>query len=169
MSDTRVPNTLFFAILAAGILQCLHDYPLLPGRLASHFAASGNANGWMTKSQFLMTYAIVLLPALILEFRMPRRIAATGGNRLRLPNKEFWLAPERRAETFAYFERFFAWYGCAFLLLEVFAMGMAMRANFQSPPQLPASLMLFAIAAFVLFNIVCVTAMLRRFSKLPQG
>jgi len=169
MSEPRVPRTLFFAILAAGILQCLHDFPFLPDRLASHFSAAGHANGWMTKQQFLMTYAVVILPAVALEFLMPRRIAGTPGNRLRLPNREFWLAPERRAETFAYFQKFFAWYGCAFLLLEVIAMGLAMRANFQSPPQLPTGPIVFAIAAFVLFNIVWVAAMVRRFSKLPQG
>jgi len=169
MSEPRVPRTLFFAILAAGILQCLHDYPLLPNRLASHFSAAGNANGWMTKPQFLLTYAVVILPALAAEFWLPRKIARTADNRLRLPNEEFWLAPERRGETFAYFENFFAWYGCAFLLLEVFAMGLAMRANFQSPPQLPTGPIVFAIAAFVLFNIVWVAAMVRRFSKLPQG
>ncbi len=168
MSDTRVPRTLFFAILAAGILQCLHDFPFLPDRLASHFSAAGHANGWMTKQQFLMTYAVVILPAVALEFLMPRRIAGTPGNRLRLPNREFWLAPERRAETFAYFQKFFAWYGCAFLLLEVIAMGLAMRANFQSPPQLPTGPIVFAIVAFVLFNIAWVTATFRRFSKLRQ-
>ncbi len=142
MSDTRVPRTLFFAILAAGILQCLHDFPFLPDRLASHFSAAGHANGWMTKQQFLMTYAVVILPAVALEFLMPRRIAGTPGNRLRLPNREFWLAPERRAETFAYFQKFFAF---------------------------PTGPIVFAIAAFVLFNIVWVAAMVRRFSKLPQG
>jgi hypothetical protein len=34
MSDTRFPRNIFLAILAAGILQCLHDYPLLPERMA---------------------------------------------------------------------------------------------------------------------------------------
>jgi uncharacterized membrane protein len=168
MSDTRVPKILFLTILAAGILQCLHDFPFLPERLASHFGASGNANGWMTKSQFLMTYAVVILPALVLEFWMPRRIGRRPDSRLNLPNKQYWLAPERRTETLAYFEKFFAWYGCAFLALEIFAMGLAMRANFQNPPVLPPGVMVFAIMAFVLFNIACITAMLRRFSKLPQ-
>jgi uncharacterized membrane protein len=169
VSDTRVPKTLFFAIVAAGILQCFHDYPLLPNRLASHFAASGNANGWMTKSQFLLTYAVVILPALALEFWVPRGIAGRPDNRLRLPNKEFWLAPDRRAETFAYFGNFFAWYGCAFLLLEVFAMGLAMRANFQSPPRLPTGPIVSAIVVFVFFNLAWVIAMFRRFSKPPPG
>jgi uncharacterized membrane protein len=167
MGNTRAPRSLFFAILAAGILQGLHDFPLLPERLASHFGALGNANGWMTKPQFFITYAVVLLPALVLEFRLPRRVARMDQNRLHLPHKNYWLAPERRTGTFAYFEKFFAWYGCVFLLLEVFTMGLAMRANFQSPPQLPTGPIVSAIVAFVLFNVAAILAMLRRFSKVP--
>ena len=105
------------------------------------------------------------MPALAVEFWLPRRIAKTGDDRLRLPNKEYWLAPERRGETFAYFERFFGWYGCAFLALEVFAMGLAMRANLETPPRLPTAPIVSAILAFVLFNLLAVLAMFRRFSK----
>ncbi|MGA7796649.1 MAG: DUF1648 domain-containing protein [Candidatus Acidiferrales bacterium] len=164
MSGTRIPRVLFFAIVLAAIAQCVHDYPLLPDRLASHFGASGMPNGWMTKSQFFITFAIVLLPALAVEFWVSHRIANKPDAKLRLPNKEYWLAPERRAETFAYFDSFFAWYGCAFLFAEVFAMGLAMRANFDTPPQLPTGPIVSVIAGFVLFNIVAVIAMLRRFS-----
>ena len=165
MPDPRIPKNIFLAILAAGLLQCFHDFPLLPERIASHFGASGDANGWMTKSQFLMTYAAILLPALVLEFWMPRRIGRTTDKRLNLPNKEYWLAPERRAGTLAYFKNFFAWYGCAFLLLEVFAMGLAMRANFQSPPRIPTVPIVTAIVVFLAFNIAWVVAMFRRFSR----
>lgn len=165
MPGSRSARVLFFAILGAGILQCLHDLPLLPDRVASHFDPSGNANGWMTKPQFLLTYVLALVPALAVEFWIPRRIAKTGEGRLRLPNKQYWLAPERRCETLAYFERFFAWYGCAFLALEVFAMGLAMRANLETPPRLPTTPIVSAILAFVLFNLVGVITMFRRFSK----
>jgi uncharacterized membrane protein len=165
MADPRIPKCFFFAILAGGLLQCAHDFPLLPERMASHFGASGAANGWMTKSQFLLVYAAILLPAFFLEFWLHRRIATTPEKRINLPNKDYWLAPERRAETFAYFENFFAWYGCAFLLLEVFAMALAIRANFQSPPRMPAVPIVTAIAAFLAFNIAWIVAMLRRFSR----
>ena len=165
MSGTRIPRGLFFAIVLAAIAQCVHDFPLLPDRLASHFAASGMPNGWMTKSQFFFTFAIVLLPALFVEFLLSYGIAKKSDAKLRLPNKEYWLAPERRAETFAYFDSFFAWYGCAFLFVEVFAMGLAMRANFDTPPQLPTGPIVSVIAGFVPYNVVAVLAMLRRFSN----
>jgi uncharacterized membrane protein len=166
MSGTRIPRILFFAIALAAIAQCVHDFPLLPGRMASHFGASGMPNGWMTKPQFFITYAVVLLPALIVEFWAHRRVAKTPDAKLRLPNKEYWLAPEHRAETFAYFKSFFAWFGCAFLLVEVFAMGLAMRANFETPPLLPAGPIVSVIVGFVLYNVAAIVALLHRFSTL---
>lgn len=164
LSGTRLPRVLFVAIVLAAIAQCIHDFPLLPDRLASHFAASGIPNGWMTKTQFMVMYGVVFLPALAIEFWVSHRIANKPNAKLNLPNKEYWLAPERRAETFAYFETFFAWYGCVFLFVMLFAMGLAMRANFDTPPRLPTGPIVSDIAGFVLFNIAAVIATFRRFS-----
>lgn len=164
MSSTRLANSLFFAIAVVAVAQCVHDFPLLPERVASHFGPSGMPNGWMTKSQFLTIYAVMILPALAVEFWVARRIAKTPGARINLPNKEYWMAPERRASTVAYFESFFAWYGCAFLLLLVFVMGLALRANLAPSPQLPTGPTVVALGAFVLFNIAAIVAMYHRFS-----
>jgi uncharacterized membrane protein len=146
-----------------GITQCVYDFPLLPDRIASHFGPSGMPNGWMNKTQFLITYAVVLFPALFVEFWLHRKVANTPQGKLRLPNKEYWLAPEHRAETIAYFQSFFAWYGCAFLLVEVFAMSLAMRANLSDPPVLPTGPMISLVSGFVLFNVLAVISMLCRF------
>jgi uncharacterized membrane protein len=164
MPGTRIPRILFFAVVLAALAQCIHDFPLLPDRLASHFGPSGLPNGWMTKPQFFITYALLFLPALFVEFLVGRKVARSPANKLRLPNKEYWLAPERRVETFAYFERFFAWYGCAVLLMEVLAMGLAMRANFDDPPMLAAGPIFSVVGGFIVFNVAAVTAIYRRFS-----
>jgi uncharacterized membrane protein len=164
MSGKGVPRGLFFAIVFAAIVQGAYDFPLLPDRMASHFAASGMPNGWMTKSQFFAVYALTLLPALVVEFWVGRSVAKTPDARINLPNKEYWLAPERSATTFAYFENFFAWYGCALLLLVVFVMGLAMRANLTPPPRLPTGPTIAALVVFVLYNIAAVVMVLRRFS-----
>jgi uncharacterized membrane protein len=165
MSDTRAPNTLFFVIFAMGVLEFFHYFPLLPETLASHFSGAGRANGWMTRAQFSITFAVATIPALAVEFFVPLGIAGTKGNRLNLPNKDYWLAPERRTATFAYLQRFFAWYGCAVLLLEVVTRDLAIRANFKNPPEIPTGSIHFAISAFVIFNIAAIVAVFRRFSK----
>jgi len=105
------------------------------------------------------------LPALVVEFWISKKIANKPDAKLRLPNKEYWLAPKRRTETFAYFHSFFAWYGCAFLLVEVFAMGMAMQANFHTPQQLSTVPIVSVLGGFVLFNVIALIAVFRRFSS----
>jgi len=165
MSGKRIANGVFFAIVLLTIAQCAHDFPLLPDRLASHFAASGAPNGWMTKTQFMWMYGILLLPALAIEFWVSRQIANKPDGQLHVPNKEYWLSAERRSETYAYFDTFFAWYGCAFLFVVVFAMGLAMRANFNTPVQLPTAPIVSVLVGFVLFNVAAIAGMLRRFSN----
>ena len=164
MSRNTLPRGLFLTIALVAVAQCVYGFPLLPQRMASHFGPSGMPNGWMTKFQFVVVYAITLIPALMVEFWVARTIAKMDGARINLPNKEFWLAPERREATFAYFEGFFAWYGCVFLLLIVFVMGLAMRANLTSPPRLPTGPLLSALVAFTAYNIAAIVVMLRRFS-----
>jgi len=169
MSNARLPRALFFVIVVAAFLQCMHDLPQLPNRIASHFGPSGMPNGWMSKTPFVVLYAVMVLVAASAVFLVPRSIAKTSNDRIHLPHKEYWLAPERRAETWAYFERHFAWYGCVFLLLIVFAMELVIQANFRTPPQLSSGPFLFLILAFLLFNLVWVIQLFRRFSKTPQA
>jgi uncharacterized membrane protein len=165
MSSKAIPRSLFFVIAAMAIAQCVHNFPLLPDRMASHFDASGTPNGWMTKPQFFLVFAIVFLPALFVEYWLHRKIAKSPGGKLNLPNKEFWLAPERSAKTFAYFESFLAWYGCAFLFVVVSAMSLAMQANLDSSPHLATGPILYVLGGFALYNVVAIAAMFRRFSN----
>ena len=166
MSDVKTPRILFFTILFAGLAFAMHDFSQLPERMASHFNASGMPNGWMPKSGFFLVYLFVISAACSVEFLVPRSIAKRSDRRINLPNKEYWLAPERRAETFAFFDKFFAWYGCAFLFLEVCVLELALQANFQTPPVLPTGPVVTLLVAFVVFNIGGVIAFYRRFSRI---
>ncbi len=160
-----LPNSIFGAILLAAVAQCLFSLPHLPDRLASHFGASGLPNGWMTKQAFFVVYAVMIAVAAIVEF-YPGRLIARSPARINLPNKQYWLAPERRMATFAYFEKYFAWYGCAFLLTIVLAMGLAIQANLNPPPRLSTGPIVAVIFGFVLFNLVSLVLLFRRFSKI---
>lgn len=165
MRDARLPRNIFAVILFAALVKAAYDYPLLPGRMASHFGAGGFPNGWMTKDVFFAVFGVLVLFSTLMVLLVPRRIAASPDERIRLPRREYWLARERRAETMAYFTVQFAWYGCAFLLTEVLAMEMAIQANFRTPPRLATGPILLVIVGFVLFNTVWVIAMVRHFAK----
>jgi len=165
-SGSRLPRTIFVAIVLAAIAQCVFSFAQLPETVASHFGPSGAPNGWMSKQAFFAIYAVVIALASVVEVFPARSIAKSSTARINLPNKEYWLAPERRAETMAYFEKFFAWYGCAFLLILVLIMGLAINANLNPPPHLPSGPTLAIIVGFVAFNIAAVVQIFRRFSKI---
>lgn len=169
MSGSRLPRFIFFTIIAIALAQAVYNFPLLPDRLASHFNASGLPNGWMSKQAFFIAYAVMILVAAIPEFYVPYSIANTSNARINLPNKDFWLAPAQRAGTMEYFEKSFAWFGCALLLVEVCAMGLAIQANFSSPPRLPATPILSLVAAFFVYTIVWIVLLTRRFSNVPPS
>jgi hypothetical protein len=164
MPKSWLPKAVFLLVALVALWQCATSFSVMPDRVASHFAASGLPNGWMTKQAFFMVYgAMVLLAALIEVY--PARSIAKSPSRIHLPNKEYWLAPERRAETLACFEEYFAWYGCVFLLVEVLAMGLAIQANLNPPPRLSTGPIWMVVVGFVAFNIGFVVHLLRRFSN----
>jgi uncharacterized membrane protein len=165
MPNLRLAHVAFAATATVGAIQCALDYPQLPARVASHFGASGAANGWMTKQAFFAVYAAIVVVCALVGFLAPRRIEKTSPARINLPNKDYWLAPERREATFAYFRTSFAWYACAFLFMLVLAMGLAIQANFASPPRMAGGSALTLVGAFILFNLLWVLSLFRRFSS----
>lgn len=165
-SGSRLPRSIFVALVLAAVAQCVSSYSRMPDLVASHFGPSGAPNGWMTKDAFFVIYAVVIALAGVIEIFPARSIANRSPASINLPNKEYWLAPERRAETMAYFDKFFAWYGCAFLLILVLIMGLAINANLNAPPHLPTGPTLAIIAGFVAFNIAAVLQIFVRFSKI---
>lgn len=165
-SGSRLPRSVFAALALLAIGQCVFSFPHLPDVVASHFGPSGAPNGWMSKQAFFAIYVVMIALAGLVEIFPARAIAKSSPARINLPHKEYWLAPERRSETMAYFEKFFAWYGCAFLLILVLIMGLAINANLNPPPRLPTGPTLAIIVGFVLFNIAGIVRIIRRFSKI---
>jgi uncharacterized membrane protein len=164
MSNSWIPKAVFLMVALVALWQGVTSFSAMPDRVASHFAASGLPNGWMTKEAFFIVYGVMVLLAAVIEV-YPARSIARSPSRIHLPNKEYWLAPERRAATYACFEEYLAWYGCVFLLVEVLAMGLAIQANLNPAPRLSRGPIGMLVVGFLAFNIAFVVQLLRRFSK----
>jgi hypothetical protein len=164
--NQRLPQNLFAVIVLMALAKGIYDYPMLPDRLASHFDAFGAPNGWMMKPAFFAVCIAAILTSSVVGFLVPRAIAASPDAKIRLPHKEYWLAPERRGETFRFLKRYFAWYGCALLLIEVLAIEFAIGANYNVPIRFPAGPMLLIVGAFLVFNLFWTVQIFRRFSKM---
>lgn len=143
----------------------LHTSAALPPIVASHFAASGAANGFMSRGTYvsIMLLFIVAAPVLIVLFP----IAATGsdGKNLNLPHRDYWLAPERRAETIAFLRIHGQWFAAAVSLFLSYVHWLVVRANELRPPRLPSFGMSAGLVVFFLFVMVWLVVLFARFLR----
>ena len=166
--DSRWPRLVFALLLLYAAVHFSLVYPRLPGVVASHFDARGVPNGWQPKPAFFGVLVVVSVVVAVIGFAIPKMIAVLPPQRINLPNKNYWLAPERLAETTAFLNAHFAWFTCALFLFNVLVFDYAIQINLhpQNPPS-PARFW-YILAAFLVFVIVWTIPMLAKFLRPRQ-
>src|SRR5215470_4782083 len=98
LNDARWPRFFYILLVFLGLLMAAYYYPRMPERMASHFAGDGRPN------------------------------ASQPNARINLPNRDYWLASERRAQTMNYISAFMGWFGCAVLFVLISGTFLAFQA-----------------------------------------
>ena len=167
MFNARPPSSIFFSLALLGAVQYFYYAPRLPEIVASHFGRGGSVNGWETKTLFFSLELGSIVLATVISFGVPRMIGALPISMINLPNKEYWLSPERRDETLGYLQMHMMWFGCALLAFLLFVMELAFRANLLNPPRLNLAAFVPALMAFLVFVGISTIRLIVRFSRLP--
>jgi uncharacterized membrane protein len=148
-------------------VQIILQLPVLPTPFAQTFNASGKAVGWGTPHEFviinLFIVAIIVAVALVLPGFMGKRSKL----RWRLPNRDYWLAPERLPSTIEHLKRQFLWHGVMTLLLLMAVFQLVVDANLKQPPHLDSTRLLILIGGYVLFIVLWAYTFWRKFSRIP--
>lgn len=135
----------------------------LPDLVASHFDASGIANGFMPRTVYirLMLALLIGLPALTVFITW----AAIGNPkaRINLPDREYWLAPERRAETVAFLRGGVMWFGVLLVSFLCYAHWLVVRANEAHPVRLDEQWFFGGLAVFLVVTLIWLTMLLGHF------
>ncbi len=159
----KTSRVIFSVVVILCIVQAAYYYPLLPDRVASHFGASGRPDAWSSKSFFVGLYLAVvgliavLLPSIgLIISKMPVSL-------INLPNKDYWLAPERKRETFAVLSRFFLWMAAATLLLLLDVFHQAFRVHLGEARSLDHPVL--SIVLYAAFAILWSIRLIATFSK----
>lgn len=118
----RIAIVVFLLLSATCIVHGLYYYPRLPDVVASHFGAGGRPDAWSGKGTFIAVYLVSVSMNVIIFLGIVFGIQRMPDSMLNLPHKEYWLAEERRQETFQFFTQYFIWFGIAtsLLLLDIF-------------------------------------------------
>jgi uncharacterized membrane protein len=137
----------------------------LPAVVASHFALGGAANGFMPRAAYIvfMVTVTVLVPALIAL--SGRVIEALPVARINLPNRDHWLAPERRAETLATLSARSVAFAALLAVFLCFVHWLVLQANRLQPPRLDESSFIVGLVLFALATAVWLTLLFMRFRR----
>ena len=168
MNDSRLPTAIYFLLLLFGIVYFAQIYPQLPDRMASHFAADGTPNGWSPKQGFFFLMAMITAVTAIPAFLVPLKLKSLPRQRINLPNKEYWLAPEHAEETYSFFRTYMAWFGCALLFVLLFGTTQAVNANLPSIGHFNSKAMIYVMVGFVGFTGVWLISFIRHFQNVPS-
>ncbi|MEO8275059.1 MAG: DUF1648 domain-containing protein [Thermoanaerobaculia bacterium] len=162
MSD-RARN--FLIALMATALFILWRSQSLPERVASHFDFQGVADGFIARRALVVLLLALAMFGPSILFAVGTFALKLPDSLINLPNKEYWLAPERRAGSLAFFQRVLDRMTLSLLLLLVLLFEEVVRANRREPPRLDEAYFYVGLGAFLLFQAVEVIRLRRRFRK----
>ncbi|OAI56517.1 hypothetical protein AYO49_04130 [Verrucomicrobiaceae bacterium SCGC AG-212-N21] len=157
-----------FLLLAAGFLVYLWSTQgQLPARVATHFDIHGRPNGWMSREgivRFMAVFGLLAPLVVIAAFNSPRFVPIQFVN---LPNRDYWLAEERREASLLWLSRMGTWFG-SFMLLFMAAMHeLVIRANQQGSPHLDAKPLWTVVGILIACTLRLIVRIVTHFSKPP--
>ena len=169
MKPDRAPIAVLFLLAAVAAAQMVHYYPLLPDSIAVHFGSSGEPNGWSDTTEFMMTYGASELFIVLLGVASGLLLRKTPPGLVNIPNRDYWLSPERRQETVAFLSNQVVWIEAITLAFLIAIAQLVFKENLgDAPPRLSGDFW-YVLAAFVGATVwFCVRIILRfRTRELP--
>ncbi len=155
------------AAILFGIADTAYLYPRLPRRIASHFDAQGRPDGWSTKPEFVAIAAAIVAVVVAMFIGVSFVIRIVPASSINLPNKKYWMSPEREAETRRYLDNWGLTFAAITLWLLVLIFHKAMTANLRQPPQMESAWWL--LGGYFTIVVVLVIQLIRRFWRTPHA
>ncbi len=105
----------------------------LPAEVAVHFDETGRATSFMAKGQYRL-FILLLAVALPLALAAIMRFAYSRTTQFKLPNSDYWLAPQRLERTRSFLVAHGIWFNILLAGLMCFIHWLVLDANRRQPP-----------------------------------
>lgn len=163
----RLARILFFAATFSALALAVRQRDSLPALVATHFGAEGQPNGWMARDSHTISQVGITLFVAAVFFALTLWLPRTPDRFVNLPHRDYWLAPARRAETFAWLTGMLFWLGALLQGFLAYVFREVWRANLVTPPALRLNSLWLQLSLFILTAGLVVT-LLFRFRR-PDG
>jgi uncharacterized membrane protein len=141
-------------------------YAALPAKIASHFGTDGQANDYMSKSSFALFYIGTVLFQTVIFAGMGWLLRVLPDDSMNIPNRDYWLAPERKEATWERFAAQMHVFGIATTTFLFAVIHNVILANLNGSLKL-GSLFVVYLVLFLLFTVVWTVQMMRQWN-LPK-
>ncbi len=161
----RTPLTIMVLLVIVAAVQFVHYYGIIPDRLVTHFDMAGRANGWMDRAGFVATMAAIEAIFVVGALLFVRYAARIPTGIMNIPNRDYWLQPERKDDTLRFIWSQILWIETATLAFLIAVTESVFRANMTGgTPSLPSSFF-YVLAAFVVLIVWLSLRILIRFRR----
>jgi hypothetical protein len=167
MAINQALSRMLILIAAFGVLQIALQTRYLPPTIAVRFNAAGQPVGWDTTQSFAILNLAIVAAIVAICLVLPGALSRLRRLHWRLPNRDYWLAPERFAKTVEYIQRQFYWHGIVTLLLLMAVFQLVIDANGKRPPLLDSERLVWLLAGYAAFLVVWGWSLWRKFARLP--
>ncbi len=157
---------LVLVVLSIGFLVYVYySSSELPERVATHFSFDGTPDGWMSRDKHLLFFALfgIGISWFLACIGLVSRFIPTSF--INLPNRDYWLSPERKHQTCLYMSRQMIWFGCIMVLFFAGIQYSIVKANQSSPVKMPNELFWFLFVGFLVAITIWTIALIQHFSK----
>jgi len=161
----RIRFWLLLLYLIAASLYLVRTAGQLPTLVASHFGASGAANGFMPRTTYVSLMLLITLGVPLLLAILPGVAIRMPGARINLPHRDYWLAPERADKTVDRLSGYMTCHAIAVGVFLCYAQGLVVRANGQGSPHLSSAAMVAGLLVLLTFVAGSLIHMWRSFAK----
>jgi hypothetical protein len=166
-SDTGA--TFFGAVFVGAMAYVLHTCGQLPPVVATHFSRAGDAIGFVSQPVYrAATMILLVLPALLLVV-LPRVRLRRPEARINVPNRDYWLAPERRQETVEVIVQRCTLVASLLIVFICYAHWLVVHANREQPPTLSSGWLLGGLVVFMGLTARCAGGLIGYFRADPSG
>jgi hypothetical protein len=137
----------------------------LPEFPAAHFGAGGTPNAFMTRKGYLaFMYVFVTVVPMFVSL-LPALVGRRWPHALNIPNRDYWLAPERREDSLATVESRTRWLAGAMIVFTCFIHWLVVQANAAMPQRLDEAQFMVGLGIFALFIIGWIGSFYTRFRR----
>jgi uncharacterized membrane protein len=158
----RVAWIVFAAVLLFAVLFFANTISTLPPLIASHFDGNGAATAHMTRGFYtkFLFFMGVGMPIAMVAFLTLIYSKATD---MKMPNRDYWLAPARIAQTRALLISHGVWFGCLMAAMVCYVHWLILDAHRSAPPHLSNRWVAGGLFVFFIVTGGWIIALLRHF------